>query len=84
MTIKLLFFAALREAVGHAALTKEISGTMTAAEVFLQVQKEYPQAARFAGAISFAVNGDYAAPEVELKHGDELALLPPISGGRDG
>ena len=42
---------------------------------------EHPELARYAGAISCAVNEEYAKFTTPLEQGDEVAFLPPVSGG---
>jgi molybdopterin converting factor small subunit len=43
---------------------------------------EFPKLARLRPALRVAVNREYAAEEAGLSDGDEVALIPPVSGGR--
>jgi sulfur-carrier protein len=75
--MKVLFFANLEELAGHSAV--EISGKKTLAELLQDVYNSYPaiQKQKFAVAVNRKiVHGDY-----ELNDTDEIALLPPFSGG---
>ncbi|HEY7088964.1 MAG TPA: molybdopterin converting factor subunit 1 [Tepidisphaeraceae bacterium] len=81
MRITVRFFAILKDraGVGEAKIELPEGSTVSAAVESI--------AARFAGVRSdlnraaFAVNRNYAKPEQVLRDGDELALIPPVSGG---
>ena len=74
--IKVLAFAALRERLGFAEREVELADGATVAEVLASV---VPAGLR--QGLAFAVNRDYAALTTSLADGDEVALLPPVSGG---
>lgn len=46
-----------------------------------KLTRDYPKLKPYAAIVTAAVNGEYAGEETMLRHQDELALLPPISGG---
>jgi molybdopterin synthase catalytic subunit len=46
-----------------------------------QIARDHPEIASFLPKVAFAVNEQYAGSKVELHEGDELALIPPVSGG---
>jgi molybdopterin converting factor small subunit len=48
-----------------------------------RVTAERPDLRELRTATRFAVNGEYATPEAALRDGDEVAFLPPMSGGQD-
>jgi molybdopterin synthase sulfur carrier subunit len=79
MTIRVLLFASLREAVGQRALSLEVSERSTIAQVAKQLEATYPPLT-LAGTLC-AVNEQYQPPETVLNPGDTLAFLPPVSGG---
>jgi molybdopterin synthase catalytic subunit len=54
---------------------------MTVAEAFLRLCQLFPALSEMEGRILFAANAEYASGECELLPGDELALIPPVSGG---
>ncbi len=81
MKVQLLFFASLRERTGQKSAELEIPGGMTAAELLEQLRRDLPGMAD-AGRISLAVNEEYCEPSQVLAEGDEIALIPPVSGGR--
>ena len=79
MKIKVLFFASFREMVGSSSVEVEVAEDATTTTVFAGLCEQYPQFRL--GSMTMAVNKLYITDEVRLKEGDELALLPPISGG---
>jgi molybdopterin converting factor subunit 1 len=81
MAVTVRFFAILRETLGIDSLRLDIEKQQTVAEVLGEIKKQYPQLEKFEPVLSYAVNDEYAKLDVKLKDGDELALLPPISGG---
>jgi molybdopterin synthase catalytic subunit len=81
MKIRVKFFAILRERAGAAELSKEIADGSTVAQLWESLQKEYPKLAGPTFRLLYAVNQTYVTPEEILKDGDELAIIPPVSGG---
>ena len=77
--IRVRLFAALREAAG--ASEAEASG-MTVGEIVDDLSVRYGERfASVAAVSSFVVNGERADRGVPVAEGDEVALLPPVSGG---
>ena len=83
MLVKVHLFARLREIAGAAELSREVPTVATAATLWQALAREYPDLAPYERTISIAVNEDYARFSTELKEGDEVAFLPPVSGGCD-
>jgi len=79
--IKIIFFAALRERLGTHEMNFEISFPSPCGKVLAHLGRSFPQLAPFLSSCMIAVNGSYAEPSDTLSEGDELALLPPVSGG---
>lgn len=72
-------FAALREIAGDAHV--EASGK-TVGDVVDELGRRYGERfAQIAAVGSFVVNGERATRETPIAEGDEVALLPPVSGG---
>jgi MoaE-MoaD fusion protein len=78
VTVRL--FAAAAEAAGHRQLEGNWAG-LTPSQVVAQLQEQYPALARLVPAMAIAVNREYADGDRVLQDGDEIALIPPVSGG---
>ena len=81
MEIKVLLFASFREIVGTTVLNLSVDPCCTTRNLFELLCEMHPQLKLGADQISVAVNKNYISVETELKDGDEVAFLPPISGG---
>ena len=81
MKIHLRFFASLRERVHASEADRDLPDGTTVGDAWEAVCREHPQAAPLGAAMSFAVNREYVARAHALRDGDELALIPPVSGG---
>lgn len=79
MTIRL--FARLREIAGTAELTRTIQSGATVGSLWRELAQEHAELAQYERSISSAVNADYARMDRPLADGDEVAFLPPVSGG---
>lgn len=80
MKVKVKFFALGRELVGQGELDIDLPGQAGVSALIESLKKDYP---RFAQLNSYliAVNMEYAAADTPLKEGDEVAIIPPVSGG---
>jgi molybdopterin converting factor subunit 1 len=81
MRVTVRLFARLRDIVGAAELVREVSPGATIASVWTDLTHEFPDLARYERSISTAVNADYARMNHAIGDGDEIAFLPPVSGG---
>jgi molybdopterin converting factor subunit 1 len=79
VTIRL--FARLREMAGTANLARELPDRATAADVWTALVREFPAMAEYSRNVACAVNEEYARLTSPVKEGDEIAFLPPVSGG---
>jgi molybdopterin synthase sulfur carrier subunit len=79
MSIKVKYFASLREILGRSEDSLEIGdGNITVSEVWKQVadeQKSLPEN------VLTAINMEYVKPDTAVKDGDEVAFFPPVTGG---
>lgn len=77
---KVLTFAAATEIVGGAHCTLELPAGATVADLRKSLLQHYPG---FAELLSFAIarNEEYATDDEVLAPGDELVVIPPVSGG---
>jgi molybdopterin converting factor subunit 1 len=81
MRVTVRLFARLRDIVGAAELVREVSPGANIATVWSELSREFPDLARYERSISTAVNADYARMDRPIGDGDEIAFLPPVSGG---
>ena len=81
MRITVRLFARLRDIAGVPELTRDMPDGATAADVWRALVGQYPEMARYDSSISTAVNADYAKMSTVLADNDEVAFLPPVSGG---
>ncbi|HEY1236663.1 MAG TPA: MoaD/ThiS family protein [Candidatus Binatia bacterium] len=75
------FFAILRERAGAAELSKELSEGSTVADLWRELQKDYPKLAVPGIRLLYAVNQSYVAADYCLREQDEVVFIPPVSGG---
>jgi MoaE-MoaD fusion protein len=83
MQIRLRLFATYREIVGSRQLAWSVDDGTTAGELVDQVLAKYPRLRAHRDAMLVAVNESFATPDIGLQEGDEVALMPPVSGGAD-
>jgi len=81
MQVTIRLFARLRQIAGASDLTRELPAGSTVETVWQALAAEYPGMAPFRRSVSAAVNAEYARFTQALADGDEVALLPPVSGG---
>ena len=81
MTITVRLFAIAREQAGVSELTLELPGCATVGTVRNALLQKYPGLSDLIARVAYAVNRDYAPLDHELHEGDEVAVIPPVSGG---
>jgi molybdopterin converting factor subunit 1 len=79
--IKVLFFGLVRDVVGRREDSLEVSDGGHLGEVFEHYAAKFPKLRDMSGSIVLALNQQFSAPSAPLAEGDEVALLPPVSGG---
>jgi molybdopterin converting factor subunit 1 len=79
--VKVLFFGRLRELLNKAEEHTEIAEGATLANLFEWYAGKYPQLANFRTSLVASRNQEFAAWDTRLGTGDEIAFLPPVSGG---
>ncbi len=83
-TVKVLFFANLREKVGAKEVELKLSDDLRVAEFKNVVAETYPALGENMSTVLVSVNKEYAFDEDVIPQGAEIALFPPVSGGSDG
>lgn len=81
MTIRVLLFASLVQEVGGGGLDLALPDNATVGDALAALIDRYPPLAGYRSRLATAVNLDYVGPEHRLHDGDELAIIPPVSGG---
>jgi molybdopterin converting factor subunit 1 len=81
ITIRLLHFAMNRELLGCAEEQMQLPAGRAAAAAWAQLVARAPKLAQSARSQMVAVNSRYATLDQPLQDGDELAFIPPVSGG---
>lgn len=79
MGVTVRLFARLREIAGAEELARPAAPTV--ADVWQALVAEWPALEPYAGSLSCAVNAQYARMTTPVNDGDEIAFLPPVSGG---
>lgn len=81
ITVTVKLFAAYQEAYGVSALTREFPPGTTVAAVLESVIAEHPELQQLLAVTRFGVNLQFVEPDTILQEGDEVVLIPPVSGG---
>jgi len=76
MTIRVRFFASIREAVGQSDVSVTPEGGLTARQIWAK-STGLPVPAN----LLVAINQEYAALDTVVRDGDEVAYFPPVTGG---
>jgi molybdopterin synthase catalytic subunit len=79
--VKVLFFGVLKDVVGRTEDQLDLDGNATLGSVFDHYCNQFPRLREMAGSILLARNHEFAGPSTQIADSDEIALLPPVSGG---
>lgn len=78
--VKVLFFGAAADAAGTREAELTANG-VSIRELWSMLTDKYPGVAPMRGTLAFAINDEYASLDDIVSAGDEVAVLPPVSGG---
>jgi MoaE-MoaD fusion protein len=81
MRVHVLFFGLLKELIGKSADEIEVCDGASVSDVLAHYESQIPPLKPSLPSIAVAVNQQYAGADTKLKDNDEIALLPPVSGG---
>jgi MoaE-MoaD fusion protein len=81
MLIRVLFFGMMKDLAGRENDSLELPEGSTLGDVIEHYEVQVPRLKEFVASLAMSVNQEYAGPEVKLHAGDEVAMLPPVSGG---
>jgi molybdopterin converting factor subunit 1 len=82
MRVRVLFFGQLKDIVGLAEDDAELSDGARVEDLFERYGRRFPKLAEFRPSLAASVNQEYATWRARLSSGDEVAFLPPVSGGQ--
>ena len=82
MKVVARFFALYRERAGTSQVEVDLPEGATAEELLERLRREYASLPR-STPVLVAVNSEYVSPEAPLRDGDEVAFIPPVSGGAE-
>lgn len=80
MNIKILLFGVTRDIIGDSILDIEISDNQSVGDMMKELKTRFPDLNRLKSLL-VAVNNEYAEEDKILNQSDEIALIPPVSGG---
>lgn len=81
MQVRVLFFGQLKDVTGEAQAALEVPEGTSVEQVFEQYADRFPRLRDLAPNIAMALNHEFASPGAVVSNGDEIAFLPPVSGG---
>lgn len=81
MNVRVRLFARYRELAGASELDLDVPAKSTALDVFDRIAERFPDMRSMRDSTLMAIDADYVRPHTELRDGEELALMPPVSGG---
>jgi molybdopterin synthase catalytic subunit len=83
MKISVRLFAGLHDLIGQRDVIVELQDGATVDQLYAELGSRYPVVTPFLPTLVCAVDEEYVPPEHRLRDGDDVALIPPVSGGRD-
>lgn len=81
MIVKVLFFASLKDITGQSGIDLELEENAAVEYLKVKITSMYPKLEPFMSSVKIAINQEFAEEDSVIKNGDELAILPPVSGG---
>jgi molybdopterin synthase catalytic subunit len=81
MRVRVLFFGRLKDIVGKSEENAELSDGARVEDLFERYGRGFPDLAKFRASVVASVNQEFAEWRAPLAAGDEVAFLPPVSGG---
>jgi molybdopterin converting factor subunit 1 len=79
--MRVLFFAQLKDATGCESLELAPPPPSNVEQLWTELLKKFPALAAHRANVRLARNWEYAAPDAQFTNADEVALIPPVSGG---
>jgi molybdopterin converting factor subunit 1 len=79
--IKVLLFGAAADRAGTREIELPVDEGVTLAEIWPLLARRHPALTPMRNTLAFAINGEYARGDASVSPGDEVAVMPPVSGG---
>jgi sulfur-carrier protein len=79
--VKVLFFGRLKELVGDSEESVDVAEGACVEDLFARCIARYPELARYRSSLVASCNQEFTGWNTALQAGDEVAFLPPVSGG---
>ncbi|BBL79887.1 molybdopterin synthase sulfur carrier subunit [Rubrobacter xylanophilus] len=79
--VRVLFFGAAADRAGTREVELPAGEGVTLGELWAVLSRRHPDLSPIRESLAFAINGEYASEEEPVRPGDEVAVLPPVSGG---
>jgi molybdopterin converting factor subunit 1 len=80
MQITVLAFGIAKDIIGAGSLNIELGETATVEALMIELEQHNPGLKKLSS-YAIAVNNEYAPPGCTIQKGDEIAIIPPVSGG---
>ncbi len=81
MIVDVKLFAVAKQRVGKPTCTVELTDSTTVADLRRELSLQVPELAGVMSSMLFAVGTEYATDATVISPGDEIACIPPVSGG---
>ena len=81
MRVQVLFFGQLKDLTGRSSETLPLAERAKLSDVLQHYADKFPDIRKLSASLALSINREYASPDAPLRDGDEVALLPPVSGG---
>jgi molybdopterin converting factor subunit 1 len=81
MRVTVRLFARLRDLAGAGELVRDVPASATVQTIWRALVADFPAIADYERSMSVAVNADYSRMSAPVHDGDEVAFMPPVSGG---
>src|SRR5271167_4590270 len=81
MQVRVVYLGMLRDITGRAQEAVELAEGSRLADLFAHLEQRFPKLGEFRNSLALALNQEYSDAAAELHENDEVALIPPVSGG---
>ena len=83
MKVTVKYFAVCREELDRDEEEMELPEGAVLMDILARLEEEWPEIAEYYEIMQMSVNWEYATEQTELSDGDEVAFIPPVTGGKD-